>query len=868
MAQLRDTLIQGSARVTDTLYTTTLQVTKILAPTASNGTTFGPGTDGYVIKSNGTSVYWTAVGNSVSYNVTDRTAAAAIVNTGTGLMTERAVYYGLPTINNSHAYNSGTAIYAPSEGGTANTTALVGNGATTKPKWVNITPSISITAGTSTATPKINVTVLGQSGTTAQSLTTASTSAYGATKLTDSYTSTDSTLATTGKAILAAIQTLDVTSVGATAGTKYIAAISEADGKISATAVDVATTYSSTGTTAVSGKSIAAAIGTLDVTAITGTAAKTITSISETDGKISATYSDIAIGAGQVTSGTLTVARGGTGQSSIANIQAGKDGDGNTISTTYTKRSQAIPYIVGPSTDTTAGTWTGSDSTITAYADGLTIIYVPAVAGAATTTLNINGLGAKTCYFTNTSKLTTHFSVGTPIMFTYVGGTWKRADYNSDTNTQIRVYRQNTSTYNADFPLIASRTATIGTAGSNDTYTQVYGLVGDTNQPTINPTTGMMKVPGGITANITGTCTGVAWNNVTGKPSTFTPATHTHEYLPLSGGTLTGGLNLKGDLNLYTTSNDAPDIVWWYANGSSEKARIWIADAFTEAVGPYYRCYNSSGTALYNANLVIGTLLENPGAGYTTYAAYVNSSAPSVLKYTNQIAFNNGAILCSQALDSSFIAGSHSANFYVSTASTAAAGNAYDPWVGGKTYSGAWSMGVTSGSNDLKFIYGSDTNFNAQNNEVGIVTFGTGGQVYGAVWNDYAEYRKQYYDIEPGRVVYDLDDGHVMQTEKRLMPGAQVVSDTFGFAIGETKECKTPLAVSGRVLAYTHRNRYDYHAGDAVCSAPNGTVDIMTREEIINYPDCIIGIVSEIPEYEVWGERSVAVNNRIWIKVK
>lgn len=37
------------------------------------------------------------------------------------------------------------------------------------------------------------------------------------------------------------------------------------------------------------------------------------------------------------TSGTLTVARGGTGQTSIANIQAGKDGDGNTISSTYLK---------------------------------------------------------------------------------------------------------------------------------------------------------------------------------------------------------------------------------------------------------------------------------------------------------------------------------------------------------------------------------------------------------------------------------------------------------------------------------------------------------------------------------------------------
>ena len=42
----------------------------------------------------------------------------------------------------------------------------------------------------------------------------------------------------------------------------------------------------------------------------------------------------------------------------------------------------------------------------------------------------------------------------------------------------------------------------------------------------------------------------------------------------------------------------------------------------------------------------------------------------------------------------------------------------------------------------------------------------------------------------------------------------------------------------------------------------------MTREEIIQYPDRIVGIVSEIPEYDTWGSGDVKVNGRIWIKVK
>lgn len=181
--------------------------------------------------------------------------------------------------------------------------------------------------------------------------------------------------------------------------------------------------------------------------------------------------------------------------------------------------SLVIPYIVGPSTDTTAGTWTGTSDAITEYVDGLTIIYVPAVAGASTTTLNINDLGAKTCYFTNTTKLTTHFSVGTPIIFTYSGGAWKRADYDANTIPYgLRVYKQTTG-YNDDHPLFVSRTSLSGFSdGANDSYlNNIYGVIWNDHSKvaTINPSTGMMKVPGGITANLTGNITGDVTGNAT-----------------------------------------------------------------------------------------------------------------------------------------------------------------------------------------------------------------------------------------------------------------------------------------------------------------------------------------------------------------
>jgi len=70
------------------------------------------------------------------------------------------------------------------------------------------------------------------------------------------------------------------------------------------------------------------------------------------------------------------------------------------------------------------------------------------------------------------------------------------------------------------------------------------------------------------------------------------------------------------------------------------------------------------------------------------------------------------------------------------------------------------------------------------------------------------------------------------------------------------------------VLAYPYEKYDNYKPGDPVCSGPNGTVSKMTRNEIKEYPDRMIGTVSEIPNYENWGSNKVPVNGRIWIRIK
>ena len=140
-------------------------------------------------------------------------------------------------------------------------------------------------------------------------------------------------------------------------------------------------------------------------------------------------------------------------------------------------------------------------------------------------------------------------------------------------------------------------------------------------------------------------------------------------------------------------------------------------------------------------------------------------------------------------------------------------------------------------------------------------------KLYGAVWNDYAEYRPAAITA-PGYVVREDKSGIMQLADDRLLPACEIISDTFGFAIGETDECKTPIAATGRVLAYPYEDRNSYELGDPVCSGPGGTVSKMSREEVRLYPERMLGYVSEIPSYKTWGSGNVEVNGRIWIRVK
>ena len=161
-----------------------------------------------------------------------------------------------------------------------------------------------------------------------------------------------------------------------------------------------------------------------------------------------------------------------------------KDKDGKIVDLPISSNNENGVYFVDGSSSTTAGTWIGSNPNITEYYDGLVINYKVGVAGASTTKLNINGLGAKTCYLRGDSKITTHYAVGTMVLLSYnaTTGAFYSADYDANTNTYVTQAYRSTSEYR---PLLLSAKYTKDNTSGSSASSSYW-----TNKIYANPNTG------------------------------------------------------------------------------------------------------------------------------------------------------------------------------------------------------------------------------------------------------------------------------------------------------------------------------------------------------------------------------------------
>ena len=143
-----------------------------------------------------------------------------------------------------------------------------------------------------------------------------------------------------------------------------------------------------------------------------------------------------------------------------------------------------------------------------------------------------------------------------------------------------------------------------------------------------------------------------------------------------------------------------------------------------------------------------------------------------------------------------------------------------------------------------------------------------GSKVWGAVWNDFADFQLLCDNLEFGKCYYDTADGAKICNERCQMSVIGIASNTFGNSVGiRDDQMQVPIAVSGWVLAYVDK---EYPCGTPLTNDEFGNLTEMTLEEKRNYPERLVGIYKRKEMDEEFGIEGskIKVNNRHWVKVK
>lgn len=200
MAQLKDLLVSGPSRFVGEIFGDEVQLTTINAPTSAGGTTYGPGTSGQVLKSNGSSVYWTSD--------TDSNTHRPIQVNGTEILGNNTTALNLKAGSNVTLSNSsGTVtIAATNTTYTASTTSIGSASAGTAisaddiTAWTTNTPT-AVTKKTVVTSATFNTVVTGVTKKTVVTGASGATAAYADGVLTitnGSFSTGDSVTVTTG----------------------------------------------------------------------------------------------------------------------------------------------------------------------------------------------------------------------------------------------------------------------------------------------------------------------------------------------------------------------------------------------------------------------------------------------------------------------------------------------------------------------------------------------------------------------------------------------------------------------------------------------------------------------------------------------
>lgn len=196
-------------------------------------------------------------------------------------------------------------------------------------------------------------------------------------------------------------------------------------------------------------------------------------------------------------------------------------------------------------------------------------------------------------------------------------------------------------------------------------------------------------------ANYANSAGSVAWNNVSGKPSSYPPSNHTHAYLPLSGGTISGALtfangtwNLVGDDAYMGDHNIAGSFC---IMGANDTTRLALVNKDNQ--GDYALVEYGGGNLNFNKKL---------GANITGHAD--GDLALSGGTMSGQITKSTGGSWIGDR-DRAAIKSSYAGD------------SAYGAVAAMATKNGYWTIGNLGGWEDLVFNYSTNSNYSAGTNK-------------------------------------------------------------------------------------------------------------------------------------------------------
>lgn len=222
-------------------------------------------------------------------------------------------------------------------------------------------------------------------------------------------------------------------------------------------------------------------------------------------------------------------------------------------------------------------------------------------------TLNVNNTGAKAIYYRGSAISAGYLGANTVYEFVYTGTNYELiSSVNTNTHYTTKLY--------------AGASETAANSAEDNPYLKVTDNNTYRNQ---------IQFKGGGATTVSSDASGVitidttyAWSDITDKPSTYTPSSHTHsKYLELEGGTMTGSIITPKNDNL----GIIPKETNWGTIGT-ENCYFWTMYSKNYYLG------GSGGKADMSSGTLKVRAISAPTASNTTNPEYSTGTSGQVLK--------------------------------------------------------------------------------------------------------------------------------------------------------------------------------------------------------------------------------------------